>query len=200
MLLRLIEDIDRALDAEAYMAALALVLTLPDICGKAAYGDMANKNRFNKKERYIKWFDENIGQYEKSPKEENELQMPYLSGEVVYSLRCSMLHQGNPNIDKDKIKDSVNKIDKFVLVVEKRKLFDIYADSSSLTDSIERQDGSYKTYSVNVRRLCLIICETAKHYFLENKDKFSFFNFEIKDWDKIQEEYHKFLNETNNGR
>ena len=35
ILIRLIDDINRALENEAYFAALALALTLPDICGKA---------------------------------------------------------------------------------------------------------------------------------------------------------------------
>lgn len=39
MIERLIEDVNKALDAEAYMAALSLSLTLPDICAKAEYGD-----------------------------------------------------------------------------------------------------------------------------------------------------------------
>ena len=50
MIKRLIEDINRALDAEAYMAALSLVLTLPDICAKAEYGDSLGNRK-----RYIKW-------------------------------------------------------------------------------------------------------------------------------------------------
>ena len=47
MIDRIINDINKALDAEAYMAALALVLTLPDICGKVAYGEtLRNKERY----------------------------------------------------------------------------------------------------------------------------------------------------------
>ena len=37
ILIRLIDDINRALENEAYFVALALALTLPDICGKAKY-------------------------------------------------------------------------------------------------------------------------------------------------------------------
>lgn len=45
MLERLILDVDKALDAEAYLAALSLMLTLPDICAKAKYGDsLGNKS------------------------------------------------------------------------------------------------------------------------------------------------------------
>lgn len=61
MIDRIINDINKALDAEAYMAALALVLTLPDICGKVAYGETLRN-----KERYIKWYEDNIGKYEKT--------------------------------------------------------------------------------------------------------------------------------------
>lgn len=37
MLIKLVEDIERAIEHECYFSALALALTLPDICGKAEY-------------------------------------------------------------------------------------------------------------------------------------------------------------------
>lgn len=66
MLERLILDIDKAMDAEADLAALSLMLTLPDICAKAKYGDSLGN-----KKRYTKWYNEYIGQYEKSPQEKD---------------------------------------------------------------------------------------------------------------------------------
>lgn len=194
MINRLIDDINKALDAEAYMAALALALTLPDICAKAEYGDTLRN-----KERYIKWFDEYIGKYEVCPREEGEECMPYLSGEVVYSLRNNVLHQGTPNIEKEKIKDKTNQIDKFILVIEKKKPFDIYADMSGVGSDL--QGRSEREYRVNVRRLCLIICEVASHYYKKNLNRFNFLNFEILDWDKevdrlnsIKRQQEKFRN------
>lgn len=56
-MLRLIDDVNKALDAECYYAALSLVLTFPDICGKAAYP----QEKIEK--RYIDWYDEHIGKY-----------------------------------------------------------------------------------------------------------------------------------------
>ena len=56
MINKIIEEIDKSLEIEAYLSALSLVLILPDICGKAEY-DSNKKN----KERYINWFDEYIG-------------------------------------------------------------------------------------------------------------------------------------------
>lgn len=188
MINRLIDDINKALDAEAYMAALSLVLTLPDICAKAEYGDSLGN-----KVRYIKWFDEYIGQYEKAPVEPGETEMPYLSGEVVYQLRCSVLHQGNPDIDNDKINNEVCKIDHFTLVVEKKKPFDIYIDSacvSSIAGLAETKP--VRSYRVNVRRLCISITSVAREYYKANRGKFSFFSYNILDWDEIAEKINRF--------
>ncbi|HVI40256.1 MAG TPA: hypothetical protein VM577_06320, partial [Anaerovoracaceae bacterium] len=94
MILKLIDDMNKALDAECYFSALALALTFPDICGKAEYPQNGPTKR------YKDWYDEHIGKYEQCLSEQNqEPPMPYLSGEVVYSLRNSLLHQGTPNID-----------------------------------------------------------------------------------------------------
>ncbi len=61
MLLNIIDEVNKSLDNNLYFAALSLVLTIPDICGKAEY---PNKGVG---ERYITWFDEHIGQYEEAP-------------------------------------------------------------------------------------------------------------------------------------
>lgn len=181
MINTLIEDINKALDNEAYFSALSLALTLPDICGKAEYPD-ANVGR-----RYIDWYDEYVGKYEQCPCEDcQETKIPYLSGEVIYSLRNSFLHQGTPNIDNGKIKEKTNKINEFTLVIEKKNEFDIYADTSSVKTTFAGTPDTdiERTYSVNVRRLCLILTLSAKSYYAANKDKFNFFYFNIMDWDK----------------
>lgn len=187
MIEKLIEDVNKALDAEAYMAALSLVLTLPDICAKAKYGD-----DLKNKERYIKWYDEYIGEYEKPPIKSGEMEMPYLSGEVIYQLRCSVLHQGAPNIDNDKIKNEICKIDHFTLVVEKRKPFDVYIDSACISSIIGLVESKpVRNYTVNVRRLCIIITSTVREYYKSNKDKFSFLSCNIFDWDEITEKINR---------
>lgn len=63
MMLQLIDDVNKALDAECYYSALALALTFPDICGKAEY-PQKNTNR------YKDWYDEHIGKYEQCPCEQ----------------------------------------------------------------------------------------------------------------------------------
>ena len=166
MMNRLISDIDKALNAEAYMAALSLMLTLPDICAKAEYG-----KQYGNKKQYITWFDEYIGQYEKPPQENNEAPMPYLSGEVVYQLRCMILHQGTPNI-------------------ESKKEFDIYTDAASYGSDFG-SNTPIRTYRLNIRRFWVILKSCVLAYYKANEEKFTFFQYSILDWDKAIEDMHK---------
>ena len=180
MINNLIADLNKALDNNCFLSALSLALTLPDICGKAKF-----PNEKSTKKRYIDWYDDYVGKYEQCPGYEGR--MPYLSGEVVYNLRCSFLHQGNPNLEKEKIKEDCCKIDRFILETENKKDFNILTDLSSLSESFCGNDKigeTNRTYIVNVRRLCFIISANAKAYYNDNKDLFNFFNFSIINKDK----------------
>ena len=165
MVNQLIKEINLALDNNLYLVALNTALTLPDICGRAEYPDLGNTAR------YKKWCSENIGQYEINPDNKKRgIDMPYLSADIVYDLRCSLLHQGTPNIDR---KFNIN----FSLIIEKKNEFNIYVDSASC-------ENGEKTHKVSIRRLCCILCWTAEEYYKNNKVKFNFFNYKIVDIDE----------------
>lgn len=183
MILRIIDEIEKALNHDLYFAALNLALTLPDICGKAEYPSLRST-----RERYIQWYDKIVGVTEKPPKRtEDEPEMPYLSGEVVYSLRCSLLHEGNPNLQK-KGKHPIP-IDRFSLVIQSEQPFRIYGGEESCV--MTSPDGTeVRSYQVNVRRLCMVLCLCAKGYYNENKDKFDFYNYELIDWDEVTASLH----------
>ena len=183
MINRIIKEINNCLDNECLLAALTMALTLPDICGKAEYPILKEHTR------YIRWYDENIGYYEKPPSANpNEVEMPYLSGEVVYNLRCMLLHQGTPNIERNKIHSEECKIDKFSLLFEKKKPIYIYFDSAQVllegtSPLSSRNRVTSRSYEVNVRRLCFIITACAEAYYKDNVDKFNFFQCNIVDLD-----------------
>lgn len=80
MVFRLVQDIRKALENELYFVALSSVLALPDICGKVAY-----PNEWSSRKRYVLWYSEEISKYEKNSKDKDNV--PYLLGEVIYSLR-----------------------------------------------------------------------------------------------------------------
>lgn len=186
MMLRIIDDVYKALDSKAYMAALALALTIPDICGKVEYG---NGNVGN---RYKKWFDEYIGKYEiPNWGDRNVRDMPHLTGEVIYSLRNAVLHQGNPNINESNIHEEINKLTHFVIEVESKKEYDIYSDSSEY--SVIGGDVR-KSYHANLRNLCMKICETARGYYDENRERFDIFDYNIVDLDAQKDALKKFDN------
>lgn len=177
MVQRIVDDIRGALDNDLYFVALCTALTLPDICGKAEYPNERNSGK-----RYIDWYDKEIGYYEKNSHQTTDEEMPYLSGRVIYNLRCSLLHEGNPNVDNEKLtcKNASLPIDHFVLKVEKKKELDIYSDSTGISNLFEQHR---REYTMSIRRICLIMCCVAENYYNENKEKFHF-DYEILDWDK----------------
>ena len=171
---RLITEIESALSHELYMAALTMTLMLPDVCGKAAYPDLPVGRR------YKKWYDDNIGQFER-PTECEEPAPPYLDGNMVYRLRCAFLHEGNPDAAKEN-----SSLDKFELIVEREKPFHIYTgEAGSLR--WDSTGWSCRTYRVNVQRLCRAVCAVVKSYYKENRDKFNFFTYTIVDMDEEKE-------------
>lgn len=100
-------------------------------------------------------------------------------------LRCSLLHEGNPNVDNERLtkKNESLPIDHFVLKIESKNDFDIYSDGSGISDMFGQHSRSYR---MSIRRICLIMCAVAEGYYNENKEKF-YFNYEILDWDKATE-------------
>ena len=192
MIIQLIDDMNRALDHDCFFSALSLALTLPDICGKAKYP----KEKSTKK-RYIDWYDEYVGKYEKCPGDNS---MPYLNGEVVYNLRCSMLHQGTPNVNSADIKEEACKLDNFDLLTEKKKDINVFMDRASVCSSnLGNSERTTRSYEVNVRRLCFILSACAKAYYEEHKEQFDFFNYHVVDIDERYAGFKKLMERQRKG-
>lgn len=170
MINRIIDDINVCLENKAYLAALSLALTLPDICGKALYPSSGPRDR------YITWYDRNIGQYEHIDEEDDDL-TPYLSGELIYKLRNNLFHEGNLDIEKDEIHEERNKIDCFKLIVSDNK--------NNIIAGFITSSKEYKELEVEIRLLCNRITSIAKKEYNENKDKFNFMNTNIINIDEL---------------
>ncbi|HIR04881.1 MAG TPA: hypothetical protein IAB28_02820 [Candidatus Copromonas faecavium] len=98
-----IGEIRRNVRDERWQSALALALTLPDICGGIAYPELVKKyrdgrvmeDRYGNPARdvgnqYILWFDQYAAPFFK--KQETD-EAPYICGERCWQLRCEYLHQ-----------------------------------------------------------------------------------------------------------
>lgn len=170
-----VNDIRCSLENKCYFTALSLALTLPDICGIAEF---PNKSVA---ERYIEWYDKYLGAYMAQGKDDLGGNNPWLSGEIVYNLRNTYLHQGNPGIASDKVKEEANRLDKFILML---------GDGTVLhTATVNVEAGTkktgkitYKAIIVDVTYLCDSICGCALWYYENNKEKFKF------DFDVITQE------------
>lgn len=177
MLNRIIQECYKCIDNECFIAALELALTIPDICGKAEYPGAGNS------ERYINWYNTYIAPYEK-PSDPYGSDMPYSSGELVYNLRNSMLHQGTPGIDASKIKDERCKVDKFILTIGTP-----YDGETSRVSYGAGMKITERMLDVNIVNLCKKLCATASGYYDENKEKFDFFQYQLQDRRRKEDEY-----------
>ncbi|WP_246010437.1 MULTISPECIES: hypothetical protein [Bacillaceae] len=111
-MLEKIKDIRLALYNQNYQAALALSLTLPDICGQIEYPNLKRRDgRRNIGQQYATWFNDWVNHYYADPTgwtdDYSKAKSPIFTGEMCYSLRCSFLHEGNSDIPEwDEKEDS----------------------------------------------------------------------------------------------
>lgn len=145
-----VQEIATCLKNRCYFAALALSLTLPDICGAAEYPDETSVAK-----RYISWYDKYIGDNER--KERDTEDSSYLSGEVIYNLRNTFLHQGNPTINKDKVKAKENRFDRFILILGDATVF----WSGSTCFDLGNGAATFRGMFIDVTYLCQKICMAA---------------------------------------
>ena len=165
MIERLVKEINICLENKCYMSALTIAMTLPDICGKAEYPEMRTGDR------YMKWYNNYV--FNEDP---FELHFPK---ELAYSLRCNLLHAGDPITDIDILKKSDSKklkVEKFGLIIREN------SNNNTMESSKSYEDGGitiYKYYDVNVLHLCKKIANSALKYYECNKEKFNFFKYRI---------------------
>lgn len=164
----MIREIKVCLKNGCFMAALTTALTLPDICGKAQYPDEKST-----KKRYEKWFNEYIiNQFEYFF--DNCGVTPFFSSNLIYLLRCSVLHQGNPGVDQEK-----SDIDYFELIWREKESASSPIFRAELVENESNKSYECKRYSINLRYLCEVICQATENYYNKNKKLFNFFNYNL---------------------
>ncbi len=160
-----VNEIRTSLTNKCYFAALSLALTLPDICGLAEFS-----NNTSVAERYINWYDRYLGAFAKEGKVEDGIEHPWLSGEIVYNLRNTFLHQGSPTIVAGKVKNETNQLDKFILILGDGTVIQEF----TLDANMDHGEVKYRIIMVDISYLCNCLCDVALWYYEHNKDRFSF--------------------------
>ena len=116
--------------------------------------------------RYKQWYDEYVGQYEKPPVMHQSHgstrvlndDMPYMSGEIIYSLRNCFLHQGTPNIEKEKIQEERCKVTHFTLTIASP----MSGTSSSVSRNCFMKEES-RTLEINIVNLWFKLCLVSRN-------------------------------------
>ena len=157
-----IREIERNLQDERWQSALALALTLPDICGAIEYPELVKRyrdgrvmpGRYGEPARdvgsqYIRWFDEYASEYFKRNPEDREA---YLTGERCWQLRCEYLHQNKG----------------FVNDVDSEKTYFHLGINCGTSVCAEMQDGNPRENGhirLDIHQMCSRMCLAARAYY-----------------------------------
>lgn len=88
--------------------ALAIALSVPDICGWLASPSVGSKAR------YIAWFDEYMGRNYIHFVDPSRERTVFLNGADCYALRCAFLHEGREDISEQRARQL---LDSFQIIV-----------------------------------------------------------------------------------
>ena len=177
-----IEEVELNIVDGRWQSALALALTLPDICGGIAFPEIVKHYRDGRVmldrqknptrdvgTQYIRWFDEYAGDYFKLSQSDEK---PYICGERCWQLRCEYLHQNKGFLNDE------NNI-RFHLGLN-------CGMSVCQLDSTNVQENGIDI-RIDIEQFCLRMCKAAKSYYDKvNLEKdFSLYNAPVLDFIQV---------------
>ncbi len=166
-MLKIIEVIQDANAKNCPLPALALALTLPDICSQIEY-----PNEKNVGYRYRNWYNNHVHKHEDfhctlntlnsydklNAIHEMETMLHKFNGYACYKLRCLLLHQGDAAMTGEIKYDNL--------------YFNIHSGEETQTVSPTKQnDQPIEHLSINSKLLCDYLCTYAKKYYDEHPNK-----------------------------
>ncbi len=175
-----VKEIELNIRDQRWQSALALALTLPDICGGIAFPEIVKRYRDGRVRldkqnqptrdvgsRYIRWFDTHASSFFKLSEKDDA---PYICGERCWQLRCEYLHQ-NKGFSNEQ--DTVNI--RFHLGVN---------CGSSVCQFSGKLAGQENDIRIDIEQFCLRMCLAARKYYAkEYKNKqFEMYNTPVLDF------------------
>ena len=189
----ILDDIEQAIECKAYLPALALALTLPDMCGKVAgytntdsYKNLQRelellkckerndeeKKRFSELKKMISGYD--YKEWLRATIYNEEYSQYLLSNdwnskdiaEIIYNLRCAFLHTGETVENATLTDDDGVKVNyNFELIIEGVDKF----GGSELTMESKVVERNHDI-RLAIVGLCKELCNGARVYFNENRN------------------------------
>lgn len=175
-----VEEIEWNVADGRWQSALALALTLPDICGGIAFPEIVKRHRDGRVKldrqknptrdvgnQYIRWFDAYAAIFFKLSPEDA---VPYISGERCWQLRCEYLHQ-NKGFLNEEDEDTV----RFHLGVN---------CGSSICRMEQEQSSKENEIRIDIEQFCLRMCMAARSYYdaAQQKEDFSLYHTPVLDF------------------
>ena len=148
-LLRLVKEINNCLDSKIYLSAFVTALIIPGICSQVEMQEIKED-----KKRYIDWCNTYLPCTQKCPSDDK---MAYLTGELIWDLKESLLSNGNISVCGKYDDVDINDIK---LRIETRKGMDIYCDVVGEHD-----------VTTNITKFCIDMIYQAERCFDKNSCK-----------------------------
>lgn len=167
-MLNRIAEIRSCINHDLYEAALALALTLPDICGKVEYPNAKVGPRY--RDWIINFVDNNV--FYDSCFDIINLNQTFepLTASDIYNLRCSFLHNGD-----DDLQQGVRpRIDQYQLVKPGVLGVDNNGKDYGYMYQIREENGQQiHLAKINIKYFCEMLCDYAeKYYHMKNPEDF----------------------------
>lgn len=176
-----IEEVELNIADGRWQSALALALTLPDICGGIAFPELVKRYRDGRimldrqknptrdvGGQYVRWFDEFAASFFKVADHD---EAPYICGDRCWQLRCEYLHQNKGFLNAED-ESAV----RFHLGIN-------CGTSICQLDKSSVQDGTMDI-RIDIEQFCLRMCRAARSYydtFCKEKD-FSLYDTPVLDF------------------
>lgn len=131
-----IQEIKKALDVKCFYAAFHLAITLPAMCAAA---ENPHVKKGKDREKYTNWCSKNF---------------PNANAELLYRLRCGMVHEGSL------FKDKKEKYDRVLLTTE----------GNLIVHNCVIQYNNESCYVINIPIFCKEIIEAVKRWIDNTKN------------------------------
>lgn len=176
-----VEEVELNAADKRWQSALALALTLPDICGAIAFPEIVRHHRDGRvildRQRnpardvggqYIRWFDAYASEFFKlSP----DAPAPYICGARCWQLRCEYLHQ-----NKGFLNDEGERSVQFHLGVN--------CGTSVCQAPVPGPSSDGEEIRIDIQQFCLRMCQAARRYYdaVHLEKDFSLYNTPVLDF------------------
>lgn len=161
----MVDEVEKAVEYKLFLSALHMALSIPDVLGKIEY------RTGNRKEKYIKWFDEFVKNdfgmpyYGSFGKDESQ---PQFDGRVCYNLRCSLFHELSNKMSENDSNELI--VDEFVISLDGREFYTGNFAGSELIKTPQGWKQKYYLY-FSARDLSSKIALAAKTYVASHPEK-----------------------------